>query len=61
MTDVQRKPLLDQGNAVSIPAKNDTAVIVPGSLTRPVLVSGHKLSIAAMALSKSGRILVSGT
>ena len=61
MTDTQRKPLLDQAGAVEVPQKLDTAIIVPGSLTRPVLVSGHKLSIAAMALSKSGKILVTGT
>lgn len=34
---------------------------MPGSMIRPVLVSGHNGQISAMALSASGRFLVTGT
>lgn len=61
MTQTQQKPLIDNEKVVEIPAQEDTNVIVPGSLIRPILVSGHKLYISAMALSASGKFLVTGT
>lgn len=61
MTNTHNRGPLIKDQTVEIPRAEDTNVIVPGSLIRPILVSGHKLHISAMALSRSGRFLVTGT
>ncbi|KAH0570065.1 WD40 repeat protein [Spironucleus salmonicida] len=57
----QEKPLLEQHSVLDVPEQLDTNIVVPGSMIRPALVSGHTQYISAMALSNSGRYLITGT
>ncbi|CAL5993707.1 WD40_repeat protein [Hexamita inflata] len=61
LTSTQKKPVFEEPETLDVPPQEDNNIIVPGSLVRPVLVSGHKYPITAMSLSASGKYLISGT